>query len=608
MEEIDMMTPDRPKRKGLWRDIFKYLREFKKYFIQLVTVNILLSIDLVLEPMIVAFAIDNVIRPKNTAGLYGVGAATMLIALVVSIIVYFFFRIAFHAESRVGHKFREGQFAKIQMLAVEYFDRTPVGSVISRMGSDTSRVSEVVAWGVMDLAWSGGYLLLVTISMLVANWRLALVVLAVMPVLIVATWYLSAGVLRLQRQVRAVNSRMTSAISDGIYGAKTSKVLSRETLNTEEFSDITREMREKSVRSAVLSSAYFPVPLALSSVAVGLVLFFGGDMVRRGEITIGTVTLFVSYANMMFDPIIQLVDITSQMVKAHAAAERILELIETDPSIVDRPDVVSKYGTIENPRYENWEPMRGDIEFKNVSFYYKKGEYILKNFNLKVPRGTTVALVGKTGAGKTTIVNLACRFYEPTEGSILIDGVDYRERSQSWLHQHLGYVLQSPFLFQGTIADNIKYGKMDATDEEMEQAARLVHAHEFIMQFEKGYRTEVGEGGTLLSGGQKQLISFARAVLRAPSLFVLDEATSSVDTETEKTLQSALEELLKDRTSFIVAHRLSTIRNADIILVIDKGEIVEQGRHAELMAKKGKYYHLYTNQKYDEDSSRLLSV
>lgn len=594
------------KRKRLWLDIFQYLREFRKHFVQLLIVNIILSVHLVLEPMIVALAIDYVIKPRNTTGLYVLGAASTLVTLAVSVIVYFFFRIAFRTESRIGHKFREGQFAKVQMLAVEYFDRTPVGSIISRMGADTARISEVVAWGVMDLAWSGGYMILVSISMLAANWRLALIVLTVMPILTAVTWYLSTQVLKLQRQVRAANSKMTSAISDGIYGAKTSKVLSREALNAAEFSDITHEMREKSIRSAKLSSAYFPIPLALSSIAVGLVLLFGGDMVKRGEISIGLVTLFLSYADMIFDPITQVVDIISQMVKAHAAAERVLELIETEPSIVDRPDVIEKYGTIDHPRYENWEGMEGEIEFQHVSFYYKEGEYILKDFNLKVPCGTTVALVGKTGAGKTTIVNLACRFYEPTEGKILIDGVDYRERSQSWLHSHLGYVLQSPFLFQGTIADNIKYGKMDATDEEMERAARLVHAHEFIMQFEKGYDTEVGEGGTLLSGGQKQLISFARAVLRSPALFVLDEATSSVDTETEKLLQHALEELLRDRTSFIVAHRLSTIRNADVILVIDGGEIAEQGNHAELMAKKGKYYHLYTNQKYDEASSMLL--
>ncbi|MDO4753411.1 MAG: ABC transporter ATP-binding protein [Bacillota bacterium] len=571
-------------------------------------VNIFLSFSLVLDPVIVAIAVDRFIKMKNTVGLYGIGALSLSIAILVSLVVYFFFRIAFKIEAHIGHKFRRDQFAKVQLLAVEYFDKTPVGSIISRMGADTGRVSEVVAWGILDLAWAGGYLFLVTISMLAANWKLALVVLTLMPILIFITWLLSVRVLKLERQVRSANSKMTSAISDGIYGAKTSKVLCREELNCQEFSDITREMRQKSIYSARLSSAYFPVPLAVSSIAIGLVIYFGGNMVKTGEITIGVVMLFISYANMMFDPVIQMIDITSQLVKAHAAAERILELIETEPTIVDRPDVIEKYGTIEHPLRDNWEDMQGDITFENVSFAYKKGEYILKDFNLHIPRGTTVALVGKTGAGKTTIVNLACRFYEPTEGRILIDGVDYRERSQSWLHNHLGYVLQSPFLFTGTIADNIKYGKMDATEEEIIAAAKLVHAHDFIVQFERGYETQVGEGGSLLSGGQKQLISFARAVLRSPQLFVLDEATSSVDTETEKILQLALEELLKDRTSFIVAHRLSTIKNADLILVVDQGAVAERGTHAELMARKGKYYKLYTNQKYDEGSSRLLKT
>lgn len=604
----DLTIKDRQNRGNfrLWTEVFAYLNEFKKQFLQLLASNLLLSISLVVEPLIVAFTIDHFIEKKNVAGLYGVGGFYASFALLVSVLVYFFCRVSFRLEGRIAHKFRKEQFFKIQTLSVEYFDRTPVGSLISRMGSDTGRISEVIAWGILDFAWASGYVFFVAISMLVVHLQLALYVLAMIPPLAVVTWLISTKVIALQRQVRSVNSKMTSAISDGIYGSKTSKVLCREELNCKEFCEITGEMRAKSIHSAKWSNAYMPIPLGLSSVAVGLVLLAGGTMARNGEISIGTVSMFVAYANMMFDPILQMVDIIAQMVRAHAAAERVMELIKTEPSIVDREDVVRRYGTLKSPNYENWEEVRGDITFRNVSFCYKEGEYILKNFNLHIPKGTTVALVGKTGAGKTTIVNLACRFYEPTEGEILIDGTDYRNRSLSWLHSHLGYVLQSPFLFQGTIADNIRYGKRDASMEEVVAAAKLIRAHDFIEKLEKGYDTEVGEGGNFLSGGQKQLVSFARAVLRAPDIFVLDEATSSVDTETEQVLQEALERLLKNRTSFVVAHRLSTIKNADLILVIDEGEIAEKGTHSELMAKRGMYYKLYTNQNYEENSGRLL--
>lgn len=581
----------------LWKGIFLYLKEYKSKFLKMVLSNVLLSFSLVIDPMIVAFAIDHFIKPKYADGLYFVGALSLILAISLSVLVYYFCRIGFGIEGGVAYRFRKDMFEKLHVLAIAYFDRTPVGAVISRMGSDTNRVAEVVAWGILDFTWAGGYIIMVSIAMLIANVKLALVVLALMPILAAIAWAISVKVLKLQREVRSVNSRMTSAISDGIYGAKTSKTLCREETNCREFSEITGEYRRKTILSAVFSSAYTPTPMALSSLGVGLVLLLGGEMAKNGEISIGTVSLFVSYANMIFDPIVQMMDIISNLVKAHAAAERVMELVEMEPAVIALPEFS---GGFEADRPQ------GEIAFQNVSFFYKEGEYILKDFNLKVEKGTTVALVGRTGAGKTTIVNLACRFYEPTEGRILIDGVDYRMRSHAWLHRNLGYVLQSPFLFTGTIAENIRYGKMDATDEEVEAAARLVRAHEFIEQFEKGYETQVGEGGSLLSGGQKQLISFARAVLRSPQIFVLDEATSSVDTQTEQLLRSALEKLLKDRTSFVVAHRLSTVKNADVILVIEDGEIAEQGRHEELMARRGMYYQLYTNQKYEEDSSKLL--
>lgn len=592
----------------LWIKIIKYLWVFKKDIIRMLAINLFLAINMVVDPIIVSVAIDSFITTKDSGGLLALGSVYGVIILVVCAVVYYFCVMGFRLEAAVAHKFRRDLFDKIQELSVEYFDKNPVGSIISRMGSDTGRISEVIAWGLIDLVWSGGYIVIMSAVMLAANVKLALIILLCIPALAFVTWFLSSKVLVLQRDVRAANSEMTAKLSDGIFGAKTSKVLQRERLNCEEFGAVTKRMKEKSIASAMIASAYVPAPMALSSVAMGLVLVVGGGMVSRGEITIGTVSLFFAYANMIFDPIMQVIDIIASLVRAHAAGERVMELLATEPTIVDTDVSLEKYGDTRNPKFENWEDVRGDIEFRNVSFYYKEGEYILRDFNLKIPQGTTVALVGRTGAGKTTIVNLACRFYEPCEGEILIDGVDYRKRTQGWLHSHLGYVLQTPFLFSGTVRENILYGKIDATDAEVVAAAKLVRAHEFIEKLAEGYDTQVGEGGALLSGGQKQLISFARAVLRAPAIFVLDEATSSVDTETENLLQEALNALLKNRTSFVVAHRLSTIKSADVILVVDEGRIIEQGTHAELIALGGYYYKLYTNQRYDEGSKKLLSV
>ncbi len=609
MENIHIKETAGDKKKilPLWIGIIKYLWVLKRDLLKMVAINLFLALNLVIDPIVVSIAIDKFITQKNSGGLAGLGAVYFAVIIVVCCVVYYFCILGFRIEAAMSHKFRKDLFDKIQALSVEYFDKNPVGSIISRMGSDTNRICEVLAWGLLDLFWAGGYIAIMSVVMLIANVKLALIILVCIPLLGFVTWFLSRKVLVLQRAVRSANSEMTAKLSDGIFGARTSKVLRREKLNCEEFGAVTLKMKQKSIASSVLASAYTPAPMALSSIAMGLVLVVGGGMVSRGEITIGMVSLFFSYANMIFDPITQVIDIFSNLVRAHAAGERVMGLLATEPSVVDTAESVEKYGDIRNPRLENWEDIDGDIEFRNVSFYYKEGEYILRNFNLKVPRGTTVALVGRTGAGKTTIVNLACRFYEPQEGQILIDGVDYRERTQGWLHSHLGYVLQTPFLFSGTVRENIAYGKMDASDDEIVTAAKLVRAHDFIEKLADGYDTQVGEGGALLSGGQKQLISFARAVLRSPAIFVLDEATSSVDTETESLLQEALGVVLKNRTSFVVAHRLSTIRNADIILVIDDGGIAEQGNHAELMALRGYYYKLYTNQRYDEGSQKLLS-
>jgi ATP-binding cassette subfamily B protein len=448
--------------------------------------------------------------------------------------------------------------------------------------------------------------------MFVLSWKLALVTLAVLPLLIYISIRLQKKMLKHQRDARKLNSRITGAFNEGIMGAVTTKTLVREEANADEFGELTGRMKQASIKSALVSASFFPIIMSLGAIGTGLALSLGGAGVLHpgtafiGALTAGTLVAFITYGTQLFDPIQQLANILAEMLGSQASAERVITLLDTKPDVVDSAEILAKYGDILSPHKENWEPIKGDIVFDHVTFQYKNGELVLDDFSLDVKAGQTIALVGETGAGKSTIVNLLCRFYEPTEGEIRIDGTDYRERSQLWLQSSLGYVLQTPHLFSGTIKDNIRFGKPDATDDEVRLAAQLVHAEPFILQQEKGYETEIGESGARLSTGQKQLLSFARVVLKNPRIFVLDEATSSIDTETEQLIQHAITHILKDRTSFIVAHRLSTIRTADCILVIRGGKIQESGTHEELLAQHGYYYDLYTQQFCEDRTAESL--
>lgn len=330
-------------------------------------------------------------------------------------------------------------------------------------------------------------------------------------------------------------------------------------------------------------------------------------MVQHDLMRLGTLSVFISYAVVIFEPIQQLARLLADLISCQANIERVMDLLEQEPNIVDCQEVIEKYGDSFEAKKENWEKIKGDIVFEDVSFRYPDGkEYVLEHFNLHVPAGMNVAIVGETGAGKSTLVNLVGRFFEPTEGRILIDGVDYRERSQLWLHSQIGYVLQNPHLFSGTVRENIRYGRLDATEEEIIAAAKSVSADVVVEKLKDGYDSDVGESGGLLSTGEKQLISFARAILANPAIFVLDEATSSIDTETEQLIQNATEHLLKGHTSFVIAHRLSTIRRADLILVVKNGKIIERGNHKELLQAKGYYYELYSRQFEEETAMKIL--
>ena len=506
---------------------------------------------------------------------------------------------------RVRYDLRKKMFEHLQELSFSYFDRTPVGWIMSRVTSDPDRIAQLVTWGLLDSTWAVMSIAASVYFMLRINWRLALIVFTIVPVLVVVAAQFKKKIIVEYRLVRKLNSRITGAYNENITGVRVVKALCREEENLHEFGDLSGEMYRAGYRAAWLSALFLPTVQLISALALGSIAWYGGLQVQVGSLTIGSIHAFVSYVMFMLWPVQDMARVYSEMQHAIASAERSFSLIDAVPEVTDRPGAIDP-GTI-----------RGDIEFDRVDFYYappssrppgppklggmggggkEGGELVLQDFTLKVRRGETIALVGPTGGGKSTIVNLLCRFYEPQAGVIRIGGRDYTELSLHAIQSRIGVVLQTPHLFSGTIRENIRYGRLDATDGEIEKAAKLASAHDFIVTLEKGYDEEVGEGGVLLSVGQKQLVSLARAILAQPEIFIMDEATSSVDTLTEALIQRGMEAVMRDRTSFVIAHRLSTIRRADRILVIEDGRIAEMGTHAELLRAQGHYYRLYTKQ------------
>lgn len=592
---------------SLWRKLLRYAVAYKWHLIGLTAVMVLVGFIDALFPMLNRRAVDQFIVPGTTEGLAGfvVLYAGLILLQVLNVVGLIW--LAGKIEVGLVYDLRRTGFRKLQELSFSYFDRTPVGWIMARLTSDAQRLGDTVGWGLVEIVWGGTMMVAIAGFMLGMNLSLGLIVLSVMPPLVLASAYFQKRILNYNREVRKTNSKISGAYNEGIMGAKTTKTLVREKANLADFQTLTNSMRRSSVRTAVWSGLYLPIVLAIGSVGTGLALWAGGGSVMVGTITYGTLVAFIGYTVQFFEPVREIARVLAELQSAQASAERVISLIETESDINDPPEIVARYGDAFHPLPDNWEPASGRIEFRNVGFKYKEGEQVLKDFNLTVEPGESIALVGETGSGKSTIVNLACRFYEPTEGEILIDGVDYRERSILWHESHLGYVLQQPHLFSGTIRDNIRYGRLDATDEEIENAARLVNADGFIAKLKDGYDSEVGEGGNLLSTGEKQLISFARAIIADPAFFVFDEATSSVDTEAEKLIQDAVQKVLTGRTSFIIAHRLSTIRSSNRILVIDRGKVIEQGTHRELLALKGRYHHLYTSQFLEEEEEEVLA-
>lgn len=582
--------------KGI-RKLAPYLRPYYKTIAVMVILGVFSSLADSIYPLFTSYALDTFVAGKTLRGIVPFSLLYLLLMAVTEAVNYYCLYKCGVVEMKVDRDLRNASFNHLQTLSFSYFNQNNVGYIHARVMSDTGKIGELVAWRLMDFVWEASYILFVIVMMLAINVRLAAWTLLIFPAGVLIITYFQRRLVEGNRKIREINSTITGNFNEGITGARSIRTLVIEKLMQRDFEKDTTRMRKASIKTTHYSALFSSVVTMLSSFALALVLWRGGKLTMQGVIRLGTLSVFMSYAVGMLEPVQNVIQTLAAFISIQVNIERFTKLLEVKSDVADSKEVIEKYGDNFTAKKENWEPLHGDVEFRDVSFRYPDGkELVLDHFNLKVQQGTNVAIVGETGAGKSTLVNLVCRFYEPTSGQVLIDGKDVRLRSQLWLHSSIGYVLQSPHLFSGTVRDNLRYGKPDASDEEIWQALHTVAAEYVVRKMDKGLDSEVGEGGDLLSTGEKQLLSFARAILADPRLLILDEATASIDTVTEKAIQDAIRTVIKGRTSFVIAHRLSTITNADIILAVKDGKIVEQGTHAQLMARKGYYYELYMQQ------------
>lgn len=518
--------------------------------------------------------------------------------LLRSVSIFITFFATNYLEMSVYINMRQDAFKRVQQLSFSYFDKTSSGWLIARLQSDTSKISDMISWGIIRILWILFDLTFTLITMFTVSWQMALILLAVTPLIMVVAPLFQIKILTLGRIARNAYSGYVAWLAETIAGAKTIKTLAIEDNVHQEADQIITDIKKKALRRETIGAIFYPSMIFITAIGTAIVIYFGSRLMLDPSttITVTTFIIYIGFVGAVFNPIQEFADIFSDIVATQSSVEKIMSLIDTQPEIIDRPEVITKYGDIFNPKPANYEKVSGHIRFQNVNFSYIPGTEVIHNLNLEIAKGQSVAIVGETGSGKSTTVNLLCRFYEPSEGYIFIDDIDYKDRSVGWLRSNIGYVQQTPFIFSGTVRHNIAYGKLDATDEEIINAAKIADVHEFIMKLPQGYATVLLDGGSELSVGQKQLISFARAIVRNPAIMILDEATSSIDTETEAVIQKSFQKILKGRTSIVIAHRLSTIVNSDRILVMSDGVIVEDGNHRQLLALKGTYYRLYMNQ------------
>ena len=585
--------------------ILPFLKHVRGQILMMVVLAVGSSCIDITIPQFQRYALDTFVNEGSMATIAPFVLCYIAMILLAAVVNYISCSQATIVEMKVNRELRQVGFRHLQTLSFSYFNQNSVGYIHARLMSDTGRIGGLVSWWLIDCTWRISYLVGAVVVMLRMNAKLALMVLTTVPLLILLFAVFQKRLEKVNHEVREINSKITGNFNEGIMGAKTIKSLAIEGKMEQRFTQETGNMRNRAIRASRLRGLFAGTMNFASSAALAIVLWKGGYIALE---EIGTFSVFMSYAQGMMEPLRWLVDIVSDLITTQVNIERFTDLLSVRSDVIDTPEVVEKYGDCFEPKTENWEPIRGDIEFQDVTFRYPDGqEPVLEHFSLKIPFGSHIAIVGETGAGKSTLVNLVCRFYEPTEGQLLIDGRNARERSQLWLHSAIGYVLQTPHLFSGTVRENLLMGNPNATDEQIQEAIRMVSAEEVVDHLEKGLDTDVGEGGDLLSTGEKQLISFARAILADPRILILDEATASVDTMTEAKIQTAMESVTKGRTTLMIAHRLSTVRNADLILVVKNGKIVEQGTHAELLTKKGYYHELYTRQYEEEATAKILA-
>lgn len=534
----------------------------------------------------------------------------IIMILIRSVGIFIVFYLSNYFAMKIMTSLRTDAFKKIQELSFSYYDKTPSGWLISRLQNDASNIGDIVGNSLINVFWIVLALIFTLITMFTINWELSLIILATTPFVFIIIVFFEKIILKASRIARSAYSDFARWLSECINGSQTIKTLAIEETIFEESKEITNDVMVKRRKSMKVGASFYPIISIISSLTSALIIILFPIFGANKEATFNTATLvlFIGFVGQIYDPLKQLSELFSELMNTQANVEKMFSLLDTKPELVDTPEVIEKYGDIFNNKVENFEKIKGDIEFSHIYFSYNKDTEIIHDLNLIIKEGTSVAFVGETGSGKSTTVNLLCRFYEPTKGTILIDGLDYKSRSVGWLRSNIGYVQQTPFIFKGTVLDNIRYGNHNATKEEIISICKLLDIDEFISNLKDGYDTYLKDGGSELSLGQKQLISFARALIRNPSILILDEATSSIDTETEAKIQTSIEKMLKGRTSIMIAHRLSTIVNCDSIFVMKDGYIIENGTHKELMNKKGYYYSLYMNQFKDLEIDSQLDI